>query len=72
MLCANRMLILFQLINEKTKLKEVNPNLQKVTEQVEEAGLSTAQPPLFPSQPCLQLLRKGKLHTLTGKDPNSR
>ena len=66
------MLILSQFINEKTKLKEVNPNLRKVIEWVEEAGLSTAQAPFFPSQPCLQLLRRGKLHTLTGKDPNSR
>ena len=66
------MLILFQLINEKTKLREVNPNLRKVMEREEETGLSTAQAPFFPSQPCLQLLRTGKLHTLTGKDPNSR
>lgn len=63
-------LILFQFY-EKTKLKEINPNLYKVTGPVQETGPFMAY--RVPHQsPASSEYKTRKLHTSTHEAPNSR
>lgn len=57
-------------INEKTELKEVNPNLHKATEQVQAADLFTAR--ILVSQSCLQWPQNKEANTPDHEDLNSR